>query len=222
MTELELQELIGHHPVLYHMAAQHSWPSIRCRGLLSTSALLDLYEIGGGERERIETAHRPKSVEIRHPTLGRAFVRDQKPMSDSRLRIALEDGLTPMDWYRILNQRTFFWLTLRRLKTFLCARSYAQDWHDVLIVETTALLNAYRDRIVLSPMNSGCTVPIAHPRGLRTFLRIDDYPYGERKRKRLEPVVELAVDHGIADIERFVLRVDSMSCNGEPRAIWSP
>ena len=35
------------YPPLYHMAAEGSWPSIQRHGLLSTSALLDLYEVCG-------------------------------------------------------------------------------------------------------------------------------------------------------------------------------
>ena len=51
------EELIRYFPVLYHMANAGTWPSIRGRGLLSTSALLDLFEIRGQERERIESQH---------------------------------------------------------------------------------------------------------------------------------------------------------------------
>ena len=45
MTETELEELLSDCPTLYHMAEDRSWPSIRHRGLLSTTALLDLYGV---------------------------------------------------------------------------------------------------------------------------------------------------------------------------------
>jgi hypothetical protein len=41
------------------MAEVGTWLSIRERGLLSTSALLDLYGIEGEERRRIESCNRP-------------------------------------------------------------------------------------------------------------------------------------------------------------------
>jgi len=54
VTDAELAELLQDCPTLYHMAERGSWPSIREHGLLSTSALLDLYGKQGAEREAIE------------------------------------------------------------------------------------------------------------------------------------------------------------------------
>ena len=39
------EELAQAYPRLYHMADAQSWESIRKHGLLSTSSLLDLYEV---------------------------------------------------------------------------------------------------------------------------------------------------------------------------------
>lgn len=220
MTEDELQEIVSNHPHLYHMAEEGSWQSIRQYGLLSTTALLDLYQIEGEERETIERRRRPVSVSVNRTGLGMAVIRDQKPLTDASLTRALEDGLTPEDWYRLLNGKTFFWFKKSRLETFLCAGNYARIYHDVLIVDTESLVERHRERITLSPMNSGCSVPFVHKRGLSTFRRISDYPYADRKRRGLEPVVELVVDHAVPDIEEFTLRVDSMACNNTPRTIW--
>ena len=62
MTEEELEEVITDCPRLFHMAESGSWDSIRERGLLSTSALLDLYEISDPDREAIESTRRPTSI----------------------------------------------------------------------------------------------------------------------------------------------------------------
>jgi len=137
------QVLSERFPRLYHMAERGSWPSIRRHGLLSTSALLDLYEVTGGERARLEGAHRPESVEIVHPKHGKAVIRDQKPMDDRGLRRALTDGLMPEDWYRILNAKVFFWLTEDRLNRLLGARAYRDLRHDVLVVDTRELLSKH-------------------------------------------------------------------------------
>jgi hypothetical protein len=79
------------------MAQLGSWPSIRKYGLLSTTALLDLFESRGDERFLIESCHRPESIPIVHPKHGRAVIRDQKPMSDQSVRKALVGRLKPTD-----------------------------------------------------------------------------------------------------------------------------
>jgi hypothetical protein len=50
------ERLASRYPVLFHMAEDGSWESIRERGLLSTSALLDLFEVEAEERFAIESA----------------------------------------------------------------------------------------------------------------------------------------------------------------------
>ena len=207
-------------PRLYHMAERGSWPSIRRHGLLSTSSLLDLYEVKGDERVRLEGAHRPESAEIVHPKYGKAVIRDQKPMDDRGLRRALTGGLTPEDWYRILNAKVFFWLTEGRLDRLLAAKAYRDLRHDVLVVDTRELLSKHAQNVVLSPMNSGATKPMPFPRGRDTFLSMDAYPFDEwdKKRSRQDPVVELAVRAAVPDIERFVIRVYEDGA-GAPRTI---
>src|SRR5258707_5561077 len=116
---LKVDERWGRFPRLYHMAQLGSWPSIVKYGLLSTTALLDLFESRGDERFRIESCHRPESIPILHPKHGCAVIRDQKPMSDRSVRKALVGTLEPTDWYRELNSRVFFWLTEERLNTLL-------------------------------------------------------------------------------------------------------
>jgi hypothetical protein len=76
-------------PRLFHMAESGSWPSIEERGLLSTSALLDLFEIDGPERYSIESRRRPESVEITHVDHGTAWIRDNKPINETVLKRTL-------------------------------------------------------------------------------------------------------------------------------------
>lgn len=209
MTDAELHELVSDCPTLYHMAERGSWPAIREYGLLSTSALMDLYGIDGTRREKIELQHRPASVAIKAEGLPGAVVRDQIPMSDEGLRRALPARLKPSDWYALLNSKVFFWLSLERLHKLTGAKSYRDIEHDVLEVDTRSLIEAHRDRAWLCPINSGCTKPIPHPRDERAFLRISDYPYSHwrSRRRRTERVVELAVDRCVPDIADHVRRV---------------
>jgi len=135
---ITIDELSGRFPLLYHMAQLESWLSVERHGLLSTTALLDLFEKRGDERFRIESCHRPESIPICHPVHGRAVIRDQKPMSDPSVRKALAgSGLEPSDWYRELNSRVFFWLTEERLDRLMNARAYRHQRHHVLVVDTT-------------------------------------------------------------------------------------
>ncbi len=195
------------------MAERGSWDSIQRYGLLSTSALLDLFEVTGRTRERIEAKHRPKNELIVHPSRGQAVVRDQKPMDDQSLLCCLLDDIKPKDWYRLLNERVFMWMSRDRLRRMLTARSYCTLEHDVLEINAAPLVAAYRDHITLSPINSGATKPFPRKqpkRGRSTFSRIEDYPYAmwhDKGKKAGECVVELAVTRGIPDIGRFVVRV---------------
>lgn len=194
------------------MAECGSWPSIREFGLLSTSALLDSYEVAGQRRTEIEAERRPISVTLTRSGRAPAVIRDQFPMDDVGLRRCLQDGIQPEEWYRLLNSKVFFWLTRDRLFRLLTAGTYREQEHDVLELNSAALVRAYADRIWLCPMNSGCTKPFPHPRGNSTFLRIAQYPYSawKLKRKRGERVVELAVDASVRDIRDYVTRVVRM------------
>ncbi|WP_407497031.1 DUF7002 family protein [Pseudooceanicola sp. MF1-13] len=209
MTNEELEEVLSDCPTLYHMAQRGSWPAIRERGLLSTTALLDLYGVEGTEREKIEFRHRPSSVAVSAPGLPDAVIRDQIPMSDKALKKVLPARLKPSDWYSILNSRVFFWLTQDRLHRLLQAGAYRDNEHDVLEIDTRSLLDAHRDRICLCPYNSGSTVMNPVARDESTFSRIKNYPYSEwrRKRKRGERIVELTVDYSVPDLSDHVRRV---------------
>jgi hypothetical protein len=206
---MTVDELLATYPRLWHMAMDGSWPSIERYGLLSTSALLDLYGYAGDERRAIEAAHRPHSIPIKAKDLPGAIVRDQKPMSDSALKNCLLDGLTPEDWYRMLNQKCFFWLSRKRLRRLLGAKAYRADPQVVLTVDTASLLKANQKSILLSPYNSGSTIMKAVKRGKSTFLPIADYDFASWKaaRGKGDAVAELVITSGVPDIRDHVLAV---------------
>ena len=221
VTDAELEELIGDCPTLYHMAERQSWPSIEKYGLLSTTAILDQYKMSGAKRDEIELARRPDSVVLESEEIGRVVVRDQSSMDDSGLFRCLQDGLQPIDWYRLLNGESF-WLTRPRLLRLLNAGNYRNEEHDVLQLDTASLISAYKEKIWFGPINSGSTKPFPHPRGNSTFQRIANYPYADwrKKRPRGERVVELCVDYSVPDITRFVRRVVRMKGNDELNTVF--
>ena len=104
---LTAEALVKNSPLIYHMSAPGSWPSIRKHGLLSTTALLDLFEYEGEARYKIECCQRPDWITLNHPVHENVSIRDQWPLSDSGLRKALPRDMSPACWYKILNNMVF-------------------------------------------------------------------------------------------------------------------
>ena len=90
------------------------------------------------------------------------------------------------------------------------ASAYRDTEHEVLIFNSRKIIDAYRGKIWLCSINSGCTKPFPSPRDYSKFSRINDYPYQHWRRKRgrhKDPVVELCIDDGISNVTDFVERV---------------
>jgi hypothetical protein len=207
-NSLTVELLIERYPRLYHMAESGSWASIEQHGLLSTTALLDLFEVQASAREEIEAKKRPESVEIRHPRLGAAWIRDNKPINETVLRRTLV-GMSEADWYRTLNSRVFFWLSEDRLSRLRNAPPYRARQHDILVVDTARLLAAHGSSVELAHLNSGAVHPSAnYPRGAGTFRAIPDYPWADRLRiAPREPIVELTVLYSVPSPADVVIDV---------------
>lgn len=203
---VKIDELSALYPHIYHMAWENSWKSIREKGLLDTASLLEMYKVSSNQRKAILTKHRPECVELICDGLPKAVVRDQKPMSDRGVVKALGTSATPEEWYSLLNSMVFFWPTLSRLKTMLSARAYRKIKHDVLVVRTAPLIEAYRKRVRISPINSGCTTPFAHPRTPEIFYPLESYPFQQRLSKfgKAGAVAEVCIQGGVPDIAEFV------------------
>jgi hypothetical protein len=209
MAGIDPEAFVARYPRIWHMAEADSWESVCRHGLLSTSALLDRFEVDGEERVALESARRPRSVTISHPVHGTATIRDNIPLLEKVLERTLV-GMTAREWYEALNRRVFFWVSQPRLERLRSAPAYRDREHDVLEVDTAALLARHIERVALSPINSGATHPGAQfTRGAETFQPMHRYPWATRLAKnRKEPVVELAVDYGVPDIEDVVIAVE--------------
>ena len=195
------------------MAEEGSWPSIQKHGLLSTTALLDLFEVQGTIRRKIESDWRPKSVVITHPIHGKAVVRDQKPMPPEEIGKCLVD-LTPQQWYEFINQKTFFWTDENRLNRLLNAWAYRDRSHLVLIVDTKRLVELYPDQIRLCEINSGFA-SYGGKRGLGSFKPIGDFPSGHI-------VWEFALEYSVPAIASSILRIEKRKQDKILGIIWEP
>jgi len=203
---MRIEELVEEYPRLYHMAEDGSWASIKRYGLLSTSALLTLYKYSGIRREQIESEWRPEKVAISCDGLDDAVIRDQKPMRPHELEKCLLGGMTPKEWYRLINGMTFFWVKWSpSVEWFLGGREYCNTVNLIITVNTGALLARHESRVTLSGINSGSTYfneqryTKPRQRGRGTFKRISDH--------HLPYVVELAVEYSVPDIADFTISV---------------
>lgn len=206
---MNIEKIIELYPRLYHMAERDTWESIQRRGLLSTTAVLDHFGVKGAMRTRFESEHRSEKMEVLPNNPSKILLRDQKPMPPGRLMKALGDRVTTEEWYRIINNKVFFWVSEVRLHRLLNARDYRKLEHDVLTIDTASFVQAYSEKIWLCHMNSGNTWPMPHARGENTFCRIQDYPV-KRLGDPVKEVVELVVDYAVPDISKYVLEVRRM------------
>lgn len=204
---ITLEQLAGHYPFVYHMAECDALDQIRRHGLLSVSAILDLFGIQGSQREALETRIRKDSHVLESAEHGRFTLRDQKPLSEAKLAGSLQDGLTPVEWLRLLNRKTFFWLGRDKVEHLIGARAYRDREHIVLEIDTRTLVNAHAKRVTLAAMNTGSTSPVAHPRGTSTMLPLAEFPYEDRLRRHLRPAVELCIDYSVPDIADLISNI---------------
>jgi hypothetical protein len=215
---VQLEKLIERYPYVYHMAEAGTWPSIQQRGLLSTTAALDALGIKGARRDELEGAYRPDMLSLNPGGANDIVLRDQRPMPPNRLAQALPAHLTTEQWYRIINNKVFFWVSQERLGRLL--RSYEHQVHDVLRVNTASLLDSHFARTWLCHMNSGNTLPIPHWRDETVFKRIDDYPVNSVGKPTKE-VVELVVDYSVPDIAQHVIDVTRVQGDETQGVIWT-
>jgi hypothetical protein len=198
---------------IYHLADAANWESIQQYGLLSTSSLLDLAGIEGREREGIEQQHRARQVILANG----AVIRDQKPMPPAILERCLH-GMTPCEWYALLNARVFFWLDVDRLNRMLKANHSRPQ--IVMLLDTELLLEAYADRVALTPFNTGNAFRRPALRGRQTFVTYTTWiesrwaseaeALGIRERPRSHHPVELVVTNAVPDVMNFVKQISHL------------
>lgn len=204
-------ELAAVRPQLFHMAEPEAAGSILARGLLSTSAALDLHGVTGEARAALERTRRPGMTWLDHPEHGRFPVRDQHPMTDAALRRCLDGGLEPADWYALLNARAFLWADPDRLERMLRTPAYRANAYVVFAVDTLSFAEAHADRLEVSFINTGSTIRKAARRGRKSFVALADLA-----RRDVRRVAEVTVLGGTPDFARHVVEAELRGPGGAP------
>lgn len=195
---------------IYHLAEASNWPLIQRDGLFSTSKLLSNAGLAGPDRVRFERAQR-----LAHTTLPTGVaIRDQRPMPPTALEKCL-CGMSPADWYALLNARVFFWLDPDRLNRQKAACE--PRLQVVIAVDSIALVAAYNERVSVTPINTGNARRRPARRGAGTFVPFTEWiesgwaseatALGSHLRKPSHQPVELTVLNEVPDILRFTVGV---------------
>jgi hypothetical protein len=87
---MEISALVDRFPRVHHVTTGGAWDRIAATGLLSTSALLDRFEVPEPRRSALESRPRPEAVELAHPSHGRAVIFDNRPLRLDILRKCLD------------------------------------------------------------------------------------------------------------------------------------
>jgi uncharacterized protein DUF7002 len=152
----------------YHWADPANLPSIRRHGLLSTERLISLAGLNGAKRAGMLSQYRPNRLELPNGIV----IRDRTPMPPDLLAKALTPGVSPSDWYRLLNGFVFLWGSFERAERHRVA--FGRSSQVLLVFDAALLLTELGDRILLSPINSGNARRRPAPRSPRLFV-----PYHE-------------------------------------------
>src|SRR5207244_975256 len=94
-------------------------------------------------------------------------LRDQLPMPPAALAACLI-GMSPTEWYALINAHMFFWLDPARLNRQRAACAHRPQM--VMTVDASRLLVAYAGRATVTPINSGNARRRPAKRGVATFV----------------------------------------------------
>ncbi|WP_181164423.1 DUF7002 family protein [Amaricoccus solimangrovi] len=204
-------QLAQRHPHLFHVTGVEAVPSVLERGLLCSADIVDQWEVPPEDRDALLSRRRPSPVPLSHPRFGRIVINDNAPLSEPKLARVLDDGLTPPEWLRMLNQRVFFFTDRKPLEALRGARLNEKRPKSVIVVDTRALAEAYGRQMEIAPINSGNTNYAAARRGLSTFAPLPQTDFSVwrtgRGRKNPDRIREVAVRGSVRDLARFVVDV---------------
>ncbi len=205
----------------YHMAEVTNWAAIQRDGLHPASTLLEISGVTEYERENLNKSQRLAHIELPDGV----EIRDQRPMPPKALQACLI-GMTPGEWYALINEHVFFWLDPERLNRHRAACNARPQ--IVATVDADRLIHAYADKVELTPINTGNARRKPARRGAATFVpysiwkesgwAIEAESLGGLTRSRSHIPVELTVRGSIPDVMNFVVDVQELA----PGQTFSP
>ncbi|MEQ8423200.1 MAG: hypothetical protein RIA63_00720 [Cyclobacteriaceae bacterium] len=178
---MDVQKLIEKVPHVYHLTSSDNIPLIlRNRTLRSTSSMVLESNLSEADKKSLLHSRREDHVVI--DVNGTSIsIRDQRPISIKSLTKCLENGMTSGEFIKLLNDRVFFWPSLKRLSIHY--GRYAHENPAILKISLNDLL-AENEEILLCHLNSGATRchpkwgGAPPPRGVDTFKPISVYNEG--------------------------------------------
>ena len=196
---------------VYHLVEASNWPSVQSHGLLSAYELFRLTDVPIEAQVRISTTQRLQLTALS----DQVAIRDQLPMPPAALRKCLV-GMTPAEWYALLNRMLFFWCDRERLNRQLKACGGRPQ--VVLTLDTKRLLARHADRVALTPFNTGNARRKPAIRGRATFVpypvwfasawRSEAEGLGIRERPPSHSPVELTVEGSVRDAAEFTVGIE--------------
>ena len=193
---------------IYHLAEEANLRSIQEYGLLSATRLIAAARLSLADRRSLEREQRRGHTELP----SGVQMRDQRPMPPNALQGCLV-GLTPADWYGLVNARVFFWLDPGRLNRQRAACECRPQ--VVLAIDTARLIDAYAEQAEVTPINTGNARRKPAVRGTATFVPYTTWlksgwesetkALGIPPRRRSHPPAELTVRDAVPDIMRFTI-----------------
>jgi hypothetical protein len=205
---------------VFHLAEEANWPSIEQHGLLPARSLL---ERAFPQHSDLHSQHRPKHTIL--PT--GVHIRDQGPMPARALAACLV-GMTPPQWYALINAHVFFWLEpdrLNRQRAACAARPQV-----VATVRTADLLAHFAEVAYVTPFNTGYALRKPARRSQATLVPYTTWlgsgwtseaqSVGGTPRARTHPPAELLIRGPIFQFRRLVHSVVRLppGASFEPRA----
>jgi hypothetical protein len=152
----------------FHLADQENWSSVQRNGLLSASWLMDRAGLNGINRKVKEHGRRKGRTVLPDGTM----IRDNKPLPFVALERCLV-GMSPAEWFALLNSKIFYWLDLSRLESQ--HRACGACSQVLMVFETAALVSKHEAMATVTPINTGSPMRKTALREAQTFVSVADW-----------------------------------------------
>ena len=191
---------IRHRPWLCHVSLATDVASIHKHGLLSTSSLLDLFEVPETDRQLYEREPRSKAVTLVHSLHGRTVLNDQAPLHAGGLSRCL-DGMTSEEWCRELNSRVYLRPVRDRSQCIWKTKLTNSLKRLTLVADTREFLAVYEEELAATSINPGYTLRDPTRRGRYTFTPLREL--FDAPSLTMKSIAELSVLHKVNRTDLF-------------------